>query len=90
MFRFEATRGLFWEGPRNFELRSDDKDELLAHESDLACARPTYTEDLCWNRISSLGPSGHGGGVFSLGPRQGSGCEAPITSPSAIGALHTM
>ncbi|GBM11903.1 Transposon Tf2-6 polyprotein [Araneus ventricosus] len=23
---FEATRGLFWDGPRNFELRSDDED----------------------------------------------------------------
>ncbi|GBM10226.1 hypothetical protein AVEN_177494-1 [Araneus ventricosus] len=25
--RFEATRGLFWDGPRNFEPRSDDEDD---------------------------------------------------------------
>ncbi|GBM82178.1 hypothetical protein AVEN_178935-1 [Araneus ventricosus] len=28
--RFEATRGLFWDEPRNFEPRSDDKDDTLA------------------------------------------------------------
>ncbi|GBN83449.1 hypothetical protein AVEN_92868-1 [Araneus ventricosus] len=25
--RFEATRGLFWDGPRNFEPRSDDESD---------------------------------------------------------------
>ncbi|GBM19518.1 hypothetical protein AVEN_107989-1 [Araneus ventricosus] len=25
--RFEATRGLFWDVPRNFEPRSDDEDD---------------------------------------------------------------
>ncbi|GBM53226.1 hypothetical protein AVEN_14244-1 [Araneus ventricosus] len=25
--RLEATRGLFWDGPRNFEPRSDDEDD---------------------------------------------------------------
>ncbi|GBM84696.1 hypothetical protein AVEN_93078-1 [Araneus ventricosus] len=28
--RFEVTRGLFWDGPRNFEPRSDDDDDTLA------------------------------------------------------------
>ncbi|GBM43032.1 hypothetical protein AVEN_215166-1 [Araneus ventricosus] len=28
--RFEATRGLFWGGPRNFEPRSDDEDGVWA------------------------------------------------------------
>ncbi|GBM00937.1 hypothetical protein AVEN_151392-1 [Araneus ventricosus] len=27
--RFEATRGLFWGGPRNFQHRSDDEDDTL-------------------------------------------------------------
>ncbi|GBO24501.1 hypothetical protein AVEN_145064-1 [Araneus ventricosus] len=27
---FEATRGLFWDGPRNFEPRSDDEDDTCA------------------------------------------------------------
>ncbi|GBM56392.1 hypothetical protein AVEN_132864-1 [Araneus ventricosus] len=26
-FRFDATRGLFWNRPRNFEPRSDDEDD---------------------------------------------------------------
>ncbi|GBM24737.1 hypothetical protein AVEN_141811-1 [Araneus ventricosus] len=28
--RFEATRGLFWDEPRNFEPRSDDEDDTWA------------------------------------------------------------
>ncbi|GBN07629.1 hypothetical protein AVEN_115647-1 [Araneus ventricosus] len=28
--RFETTRGLFWDGPRNFETQSDDKDDTCA------------------------------------------------------------
>ncbi|GBO22361.1 hypothetical protein AVEN_152536-1 [Araneus ventricosus] len=27
---FEATRGLFWDEPRNFESRSDDEDDTRA------------------------------------------------------------
>ncbi|GBM19274.1 hypothetical protein AVEN_133760-1, partial [Araneus ventricosus] len=27
---FQATRGLFWDGPRNFEPRSDDEDDTSA------------------------------------------------------------
>ncbi|GBL81637.1 hypothetical protein AVEN_93428-1 [Araneus ventricosus] len=27
---FEATRGRFWNGPRNFEPRSDDEDDIRA------------------------------------------------------------
>ncbi|GBO06676.1 hypothetical protein AVEN_79355-1 [Araneus ventricosus] len=53
--RFEATRGLFWDGPRNFEPRSDDDTWVgtsspsfhatltggrLASTYDLACNRP--------------------------------------------------
>ncbi|GBM20671.1 hypothetical protein AVEN_230251-1 [Araneus ventricosus] len=55
MSRFEATRGLFRDGPRNFEPRSDDEDDTpspnfratptggrLATTYDFACNRP-YT-----------------------------------------------
>ncbi|GBM80018.1 hypothetical protein AVEN_203781-1 [Araneus ventricosus] len=28
--RFEATRGLFWDGPRHFEPRADDEDDAWA------------------------------------------------------------
>ncbi|GBL74589.1 hypothetical protein AVEN_235500-1 [Araneus ventricosus] len=28
--RFEATRELFWDGPRNFESRSDDENDTLS------------------------------------------------------------
>ncbi|GBL86006.1 hypothetical protein AVEN_89066-1 [Araneus ventricosus] len=28
--RFEATRGLFWDGPRNFEPQSDDENDTWA------------------------------------------------------------
>ncbi|GBM12620.1 hypothetical protein AVEN_146797-1 [Araneus ventricosus] len=28
-FHFETTRGLFWNGPRNFEPRSDDEDDTV-------------------------------------------------------------
>ncbi|GBL98433.1 hypothetical protein AVEN_187762-1 [Araneus ventricosus] len=28
--RFEATRRLFWDGPRNFEPHSDDEDDIRA------------------------------------------------------------
>ncbi|GBM82761.1 hypothetical protein AVEN_272318-1 [Araneus ventricosus] len=28
--RFESTRGLFWDGPRNFHPRSDDEDDTRA------------------------------------------------------------
>ncbi|GBL92757.1 hypothetical protein AVEN_213694-1 [Araneus ventricosus] len=51
--RFAATRGLFWDGPRNFEPRSDDEDDTpspnfhatptggrLATTYDLSCDRP--------------------------------------------------
>ncbi|GBL71966.1 hypothetical protein AVEN_115011-1 [Araneus ventricosus] len=51
--RFEATQGLFWDGPCNFEPRSDDEDGTpspsfhaapagghLATAYDLACNRP--------------------------------------------------
>ncbi|GBM62051.1 hypothetical protein AVEN_144274-1 [Araneus ventricosus] len=27
-FRFEAAGGLFWDGPRHFEPRSDDEDDI--------------------------------------------------------------
>ncbi|GBO23965.1 hypothetical protein AVEN_89981-1, partial [Araneus ventricosus] len=30
MSRFDATRGLFWDGPRYFQPRSDDEDDTSA------------------------------------------------------------
>ncbi|GBM99918.1 hypothetical protein AVEN_248275-1 [Araneus ventricosus] len=55
--RFEATRGLFWDGPRNFEPRSDDEDDTyeLAPPSPnfhatAAGGRLTTTYDLTCNR----------------------------------------
>ncbi|GBM70670.1 hypothetical protein AVEN_187338-1 [Araneus ventricosus] len=57
--RFEATRGLFRDGPRNFEPRSDDEDGALspsfhvapaggrlAAAYDLACSGP-HTRRIC-------------------------------------------
>ncbi|GBM62834.1 hypothetical protein AVEN_209475-1 [Araneus ventricosus] len=43
--------------------------ERLAHDSDLARARRTYTADLQWNRVSSLEPSGAEAAGFPLGDR---------------------
>ncbi|GBM11268.1 hypothetical protein AVEN_267830-1 [Araneus ventricosus] len=75
MSRFEATRGLFWYGPRNFELRSDDEDNACVGTpstnfrtttgeghlalTNLTCTRSAYTAVLWWNRVSNLEPSGH-------------------------------
>ncbi|GBN70773.1 hypothetical protein AVEN_84384-1 [Araneus ventricosus] len=54
--RFEATRGLFWDGPRNFEPRSDDEDDTRAgtpstkfHATPTG-GRLTTTYDLACNR----------------------------------------
>ncbi|GBM83546.1 hypothetical protein AVEN_272014-1 [Araneus ventricosus] len=74
MSRFAATRGLFWDGPRNFEPRSYDGDDTRAGSpspnfrtiptgghlalTDLECTRPTYMAILRWNRVSILAPSG--------------------------------
>ncbi|GBM54495.1 hypothetical protein AVEN_189529-1 [Araneus ventricosus] len=68
--RFEATRGLFRDGPRNFEPRSDDEDDTLAgnpfskfplhtDRRRLATAydsvqQAPYSADLQWNRVSKL------------------------------------
>ncbi|GBO13206.1 hypothetical protein AVEN_204325-1 [Araneus ventricosus] len=30
MSRYEGTRGLFWDGPRNFKHRSGDEDDIWA------------------------------------------------------------
>ncbi|GBM08669.1 hypothetical protein AVEN_52754-1 [Araneus ventricosus] len=38
--RFEATRGLFWDGPRNFEPRSHDKDYTRAGTLPLSFRTP--------------------------------------------------
>ncbi|GBM45108.1 hypothetical protein AVEN_251836-1 [Araneus ventricosus] len=54
--RFEATRGLFWDGPRNFEPRSDEEDDISAGLSSPnfraipveGCLATTY--DLACNR----------------------------------------
>ncbi|GBL83740.1 hypothetical protein AVEN_132648-1 [Araneus ventricosus] len=74
MSRFEATRGLFRDGPSNFEPRTDDEDDTRAvtpspnfrttpagghlAPADLTCTRATYTAVLRWNRVSNLKPSG--------------------------------
>ncbi|GBN42088.1 hypothetical protein AVEN_25751-1 [Araneus ventricosus] len=69
----EATRRLFWDGPRHFEPWLDDEDDTrdgtpspnfhttptggrLGPICDFACNRPTYTEDLQWNRVSDMEP----------------------------------
>ncbi|GBL90648.1 hypothetical protein AVEN_219316-1 [Araneus ventricosus] len=69
--RFEATRRLFRDGPRNFEPLSDDEDDAWAGTplSKLPRQREgvwllrmiqqaPYTADLRWNRVSNLRPSG--------------------------------
>ncbi|GBM01339.1 hypothetical protein AVEN_135766-1 [Araneus ventricosus] len=60
--RFEATRGLFWEGSLNFEPRSDEDGCLSWHPSpsDVRLRRHrVYTADLWWNQglsLESFGP----------------------------------
>ncbi|GBM15041.1 hypothetical protein AVEN_266927-1 [Araneus ventricosus] len=48
--RFEATRGLFWDGPRNCEPRSDTE---LASPLQTSTAHQRITADLQWNQISN-------------------------------------
>ncbi|GBM52788.1 hypothetical protein AVEN_34201-1 [Araneus ventricosus] len=55
MIKLGTTRGLFWDGPRDFEPRSDDEDEELAspfpnfHATPMG-GRLTTTYDLACNR----------------------------------------
>ncbi|GBL91251.1 hypothetical protein AVEN_195136-1 [Araneus ventricosus] len=72
--RFEATRGLFWDGPRNFEPQSDDEDDITAGTpSPISEQQVPYTEDLQWtsrrNRVSNLEPSGLKAETSPLGHR---------------------
>ncbi|GBN16058.1 hypothetical protein AVEN_197252-1 [Araneus ventricosus] len=46
--RFEATRGLFWEKPPNFKLRTDDTDDTRAGTHSLNF-RTTPTRDPTYN-----------------------------------------
>ncbi|GBN92175.1 hypothetical protein AVEN_261977-1 [Araneus ventricosus] len=77
--RFEATRGLFWDGPRNFEPLSDDEDDTRAvtpspnfQATSTGGRLPTTsdlacnTTDLQWNRVSNLEPSGPKAETLSL------------------------
>ncbi|GBL96117.1 hypothetical protein AVEN_104348-1 [Araneus ventricosus] len=79
-FCFEATRGLFWDGPRNFEQRSNDEDlplqtsaphqrEDVGPTPDLACTSPTNTADFLWNRVPNLEPYGSEVETVPLGRR---------------------
>lgn len=65
MSHFEETRKLFWDGPHNLKLQSDDKDNIsvgyllskLSHHTnrnhfipkDLTCAGPVCMAVLQWN-----------------------------------------
>ncbi|GBN10021.1 hypothetical protein AVEN_33530-1 [Araneus ventricosus] len=52
--RFEATRGLYWDGPRNFEPRSDDDSwadtYTLLHRTTPTGGRLPPTHDFACNR----------------------------------------
>ncbi|GBL76517.1 hypothetical protein AVEN_48812-1 [Araneus ventricosus] len=88
--RFEATRGLFWDGPRNFEPRSDDEDDTRAGTpSPNFHATPTggrlattrdlacpYSADLQWKRVSNLELSGPKAETLPLGHR---GLNMPVS-----------
>ncbi|GBM12486.1 hypothetical protein AVEN_220876-1 [Araneus ventricosus] len=74
----EATRGLFWVGPRNFELWSDDEDvnlslQLLSNgrifepTTDLTCTRFTFIVDLWWIEREILQFRRQTGGYQTLG-----------------------
>ncbi|GBL80834.1 hypothetical protein AVEN_26260-1 [Araneus ventricosus] len=69
--RFEATQGLLWDGPRNFEQRSDTEDDAGAVAPPLQPSAPHQREGIwprrIWrapgpltrrNRVSNLEPSG--------------------------------
>ncbi|GBM03557.1 hypothetical protein AVEN_95440-1 [Araneus ventricosus] len=45
MFRLKATRGLFWDGPRNFETRSEDEDYIYAGNVPLQSVAPHLRKD---------------------------------------------
>ncbi|GBL95626.1 hypothetical protein AVEN_22122-1 [Araneus ventricosus] len=82
--RFEATRALLWDGPRNFEPWTDDETtpqlaplSNLHHTNGNTC-RPyvrinvqlaPYTVEPQWNRVSNLESSGPEAGTLSLGHR---------------------
>ncbi|GBM64818.1 hypothetical protein AVEN_178550-1 [Araneus ventricosus] len=71
--RFEAIRGLFWDGPSNCgqmtrtqpelapaPLRTSAphlREDVCLPTYDLPCNGPAYAADLQWNRVSSLEPS---------------------------------
>ncbi|GBN37913.1 hypothetical protein AVEN_33235-1, partial [Araneus ventricosus] len=66
--RFEATRGLFWDEPRNFEPQSDDKDDIRAGTLCLQTSSPHQREDACHTKYD-LGfnrPNAHGSSVESV------------------------
>ncbi|GBM83943.1 hypothetical protein AVEN_74042-1 [Araneus ventricosus] len=81
--RSEATRGLFWDGPRNFEPLSGDAlagsqspnfrtthtAVRLASYAGFSVQQAQYTTDLQWNRVSGLEPSGPRAGTLPLGHR---------------------
>ncbi|GBL72705.1 hypothetical protein AVEN_127942-1 [Araneus ventricosus] len=53
--RLEATRGLFWDGSRNFEARSDDEDDIWAgtptpNFRNITGGRLATTYDLAYSR----------------------------------------
>ncbi|GBM76656.1 hypothetical protein AVEN_94247-1 [Araneus ventricosus] len=60
----EATRGLFWDRPRYFELWSDDKDDICfgpspqTFKNNINVQQEAYTTYLRWNSVPSLGPCG--------------------------------
>ncbi|GBL54327.1 hypothetical protein AVEN_183479-1 [Araneus ventricosus] len=56
MSRFEATQGLFWTGPPQFELWSDDED-------DTSPPLQTFTPELSWSFATALL---HANGMLAL------------------------
>ncbi|GBM31246.1 hypothetical protein AVEN_223444-1 [Araneus ventricosus] len=50
--RFEATRGLFWDGPRNFEPRSDEEGDARA-----GIPSPSFHATPTGGRLATTGPA---------------------------------
>ncbi|GBN50861.1 hypothetical protein AVEN_64312-1 [Araneus ventricosus] len=57
--RFEAARGLFWDGPRNFETRSDD-------DEDTSAGTPSWDGSLPAGPLPALHPSWVGRASVSI------------------------
>ncbi|GBM92038.1 hypothetical protein AVEN_5499-1 [Araneus ventricosus] len=69
--RSEATRGLFWDGPHNFEPRSDDEDDTSAAPPLQASTSHQREDDWPLRMISRATGPIHGGSSVESGLEHG-------------------